>query len=569
MLKLFRIKALLVAVVLVWFTGITYFLLKDYATEPPPPVDDSKPALYNNDDDASLASQPLPSVMENSIIQPKPTNRVKWKDFDTTSYLEKGKLKEGEDRYQANKFNQAASDAVQFNRTVPDSREKSCQYLKFDTDSLPPTSIIITFHNEARSTLLRTIMSAFARSPGSLLREIILVDDFSKDENVGKDLTAISGVTVIRNTVREGAAIAKAPVLTFLDSHCECNVRWLEPLLERIVENEKAVVAPVIDVINMDSFNYVAASADLRGGFGWNLVFKWEFLSKDAKAHRKAHRTDPIKTPVMAGGLFMIRREWFDTLGTYDMGMDVWGGENLELSFRVWQCGGSLEIIPCSRVGHVFRKQHPYTFPGGSGNVFQKNTRRAAEVWLDEYKEHYLNTVPAARFVNFGDISARKAIREQLQCKDFSWYLQEVYPELKVPKKEDGRRVMIQHSDYCLDTLGNFNENQMPGVYRCHGTGGNQEWVYSSKSGTLKHAGSKFCLLLDESGKVTNRACDKAKPRWILPTSASPGLVHIGDKCLALIPKTRISVQPEEISLQTMPCDSSDDRQLWTSKVLN
>lgn len=55
---------------------------------------------------------------------------------------------------------------------------------------------------------------------------------------------------------------------------------------------------------------------------------------------------------------------------------------------KVWMCGGTLEIIPCSHVGHIFRKRSPYKWRTGV-NVVKKNSIRLAEVWMDEYKNYY------------------------------------------------------------------------------------------------------------------------------------------------------------------------------------
>uniref|UniRef100_A0A8C9FGW1 Uncharacterized protein n=1 Tax=Pavo cristatus TaxID=9049 RepID=A0A8C9FGW1_PAVCR len=52
----------------------------------------------------------------------------------------------------------------------------------------------------------------------------------------------------------------------------------------------------------------------------------------------------------------------------------------------VWQCGGSVEVLPCSRIAHIERAHKPYT-EDLTAHV-RRNALRVAEVWMDEFKSH-------------------------------------------------------------------------------------------------------------------------------------------------------------------------------------
>lgn len=70
--------------------------------------------------------------------------------------------------------------------------------------------------------------------------------------------------------------------------------------------------------------------------FTLDMFFNYRYRVPQREMDRRnGDRTSPLRTPTMAGGLFSIDKEYFYELGSYDEGMDIWGGENLEMSFRV------------------------------------------------------------------------------------------------------------------------------------------------------------------------------------------------------------------------------------------
>ncbi|XP_005190109.1 N-acetylgalactosaminyltransferase 6 [Musca domestica] len=383
-----------------------------------------------------------------------------------------------------NGFNAYLSDMISVNRSVPDIRNKGCRNKLYDGELLT-VSVVIPYYNEHFSVLVRSIHSLVNRSPPELLKEIILVDDFSDREYLFKQLDQYVAenfpnlVQIIRLKKRTGligarmagARKATADVLIFLDSHIEANYNWLPPLLEPIKFNKRTAVCPFIDVIDHSNFEYRAQDEGARGAFDWEFYYKrLPLLPEDL-----VDRTKPFKSPVMAGGLFAISREFFFELGGYDEGLDIWGGEQYELSFKIWMCGGEMYDAPCSRIAHIYRGPRNSMPSPRKGDYVHRNYKRVAEVWMDEYKQYlYEHGQGIYENIDAGDLTEQKAIREKLHCKSFKWFMEnvafdltKVYPPVEPADYAYGAIQNVGTPTLCVDTLGKPRHSDI-GLYPCH-----------------------------------------------------------------------------------------------------
>ncbi|CDF40823.1 Glycosyltransferase, family GT27 [Chondrus crispus] len=516
-------------------------------------------------------------------------------------------------------YNKRRSNAIPLDRSVPDVRTGECHHqwyyhvphipasstsatfsramstLHLSSDMqptsptpirLPTTSVIFVFYNEPLSPLLRAIYSVLNRTPPHLLHEIILVDDGSDAEapwlaegaQFERHLQLLPKARLARLTGRNGlmrarnvgASLATAETITYLDAHIEVGPGWLEPLMGRIAEGMRdginRVVVPGIDSIDADTFNYTAGGIDILG-------HTWGLGQTGIEHSSPRNGVEPIRSPIMAGGLLSLSRKYMDLLGFYDPEMELWGGEEMEISFRIWLCGGTLEFMPCSRVGHVFRSNkywqgQVYKVPG---EVIMKNKNRAA-FWMDEYAP--LARLSVGNEGGVGDMKHYENIKARLQCKPFRWYLQNVYPQLlksaDILIKTGGSKmsdpfqasgfVRNNHTGTCLDHLHLKSDGSAFGAYPCHYTHGSQSMVYTDSHMIL--SGEQLldgCLTRSADNLLRKYHCTddlEADQTWTMERNGNNdrAVTMVGEgKCLTVV------AEPEQdnksaFSLRLLEC---------------
>ncbi|XP_064644757.1 N-acetylgalactosaminyltransferase 7-like [Lineus longissimus] len=507
------------------------------------------------------------------------------------SIIKSGKVGHGENgkavqvarddaQFKRDGLNIYASDVISLDRAIPDGRPEECQYWHYPSKAeLSTASIVITTPNYLLSPLLRTIHSVFRRGPLDLVNEVILINH-GIDKSTGTGMKSeiethiathspevakkvkyfkTKGKLDIVSARNIGAGESSGDVIVFLEAGSECGINWLSPLLARIAENSQTLAVPRLDKINPSLFS-IKPFKELKdihfGIFDWGLKFTENLVPP--KIQKKRNRTSaPYWSPAFNEGVFAIGREYFLRLGGYGPALEGPMGADLEMSFKVWQCGGRVEFVPCSHIA-VLDKKQTTDFDSSNSSTVHVNLKLIAMTWMDNIKANVYRTYPMLQHITIGDNSQMMTTRKRLKCKSFDWYMREVayevvdrFPYLSETlawgelthkgnqakcldqvdvakgklrltpcRNNGGTQLFILNSDGQLLQDGKCVNGASAGVLytnQCGEPDLTGEWQYYENEFQLFHFHSELCARMVGTSNVGLRVCQKNVPemQWV------------------------------------------------------
>ncbi len=228
-------------------------------------------------------------------------------------------------------------------------------------------SIIIASRNEG--PMLKQTVEFIRRAPTRLPYEIVMVDDGSTDDSfawmcASQDprlrLTRTEGLGIApaRN---QGASLATGDILVFCDAHIDVEPYWLDEFVRVMDAFGADAVTPAFQ--NLDHGNPLYRRMLLMGAASSAVVnhtMCGRTFNKLSSLAWMPRREVPFETPVLSGGCWAIRAEVFRTVGGYEEAFRGYGGDEEEISLKLWLGGYTLYATPLTCVAHQFRFSPPY-----------------------------------------------------------------------------------------------------------------------------------------------------------------------------------------------------------------
>ena len=175
-----------------------------------------------------------------------------------------------------------------------------------------------------------------------------------------------------------------------------------------------------------------------------------------------------------------------------------------------------------------------------------KNDMRVAEVWMDEYKSLFYNA-RGLHGQDFGDVTRRLALRKDLKCHSFKWFLDTIHPDKFVPDLQPLYHGILADPDkrLCVDNMQHDSSGSPVGLYGCHG-GSPQRWALARDGGIFHDS---MCLKAVE--RVVMMPCGEAH-RW-----------KFEGKSLRPMISTQTCLHRDGNRVNVAPCSTKTPAQEW------
>ncbi|XP_060553604.1 polypeptide N-acetylgalactosaminyltransferase 17-like [Ruditapes philippinarum] len=239
-------------------------------------------------------------------------------------------------------------------------------------------------------------------------------------------------------------------VITFRDEPISC--------LLRLVQQPNVLLTSHVGEIGRDIFEFILDDQyKLFCTFDpITIIEEWLTYSRAFRDTRNGS-VEPIEYGTIPGMMTAMRKEFFYKLGGFDTGMEIWGFEHIELSVKVWLCGGRVEMIPCSKIGHLYRNI-PWQNIHPDFDYKKKNKLRFILVWMDgESKKLALEALHRGNYskqIDPGDLTDRFKIKILNNCKPYQHYIDQLRKMSNpfIPKNvRKSGNIFNNATDQCLE----------------------------------------------------------------------------------------------------------------------